>query len=642
MIHPALLKGVSLNLEDGCLSWRKPEPQSLSEWADKHFYLVAESSAIEGRWETFPCQKGIMNAISNDDIRVVTLFKAARIGYTKMIAAAVGYFAEHKHRNQVIWQPTDTDARDFVSDEIDPMIRDVPSVRKLLRGDADKKGKDNTKHRKAFLGSVLDIKGGKAARNFRRLTKDVAYYDELDGFDDDIEGEGSPTSLGDVRITNSSFPKSVRGSTPGTKGMSQIESSLEDADMVFRRYLPCPNCEEYQYLKWSGITFTDKDPKTTKYACEHCGTLIDYSQYPDMDAQGYWMTVDGSYLDDDDNFRDSDDKLIDAPFHAGFVIWAAYSYFTAWSELVAEFLKASAAAKHGRKTKLKTFVNTRLGELWEDDNESIEGESLLDRCENYGPDIPDGALLLTAAVDTQDDRFEIEVVGWGYGSESWSIEYNVIVGDTSQDPDIRGSVWQQLDDYLLTKFTHESGVPMRIAAACIDLGGHRTQNVYKFCMARVRRHIFAVQGQPGPGKPIAGNWSKSKKYNAKFIPVGVDSAKELVYSRLKVTNHGPGYCHFPSHYNQTYFDMLTAEKRVAKMVRGKKTMIWVPKTSGIRNEAFDCRVYNTAALELSKVNMDQMQKRLQQAKAQMRSTSKDATPPKRRRRKRGLMSKVEL
>ncbi len=649
LIHPETLKRLNKAITKGLSPCKKPEPLRLSEWADKNFYLVAESSAIEGRWETLPYQRAIMNTISNDDVRIVTLFKSARIGYTKLITAALGYFAEHKSRNQVIWQPTDTDARDFVSDEVDPMIRDVPPVRKLLRSDVEKKSKDNTKHRKAFLGSVLDIKGGKSARNFRRLTKDVCYYDELDGFDDDVEGEGAPTSLGDVRITNSSSPKSVRGSTPSTKGESQIESSLADADMVFRRHLPCPDCHEYQYLKWSGITWTANDPKTTKYACEHCGALIDYSQYPDMDSQGRWMSSDGSYIDDDDNFRsDDDDELIDPPFHVGFVIWAAYSYFTSWVELAAEFLKADAAKKRGDRTKLKTFVNTRLGELWEEENETVEGSSLLNRRENYGPEIPEGGLLLTAAVDVQDDRFEIEVVAWGYGSESWSIEYNVIIGDTSVDPEVKGSIWQQLDEYLLTRFTHETGVTMRIASACIDSGGHRTQHVYRFCMKRLRRRVFAVKGMPGQGKPIAGTWSKSKKYdNAKFILVGVDTAKELVYSRLKVEKLGPGYCHFPSHYDESFFSMLTAEKCITKLIRGKRSRAWVLKSSGARNEALDCRVYNLVALELSKANMSALQKKLKAVQAREKEVSEAedknvSLPQKRKRRKRGMISKVEI
>jgi len=140
LLHPEIKERLHKAIDLGLIPCKKPEPLSLSQWADKHFYLSSESSAIEGRWETLPYQRSIMNTISNDDIRVMTLFKSARLGYTKIITAAIGYFAEHKHRNQAIWQPTDTDARDYVSDEIDPMLRDVPVLRKLLRGDVDKKG----------------------------------------------------------------------------------------------------------------------------------------------------------------------------------------------------------------------------------------------------------------------------------------------------------------------------------------------------------------------------------------------------------------------------------------------------------------------------------------------------------------------
>lgn len=633
LLHPTLVDRINKCVSAGLQPLKKPEPQKMSEWADQYFYLSAESSAIEGRWETLPYQRSIMNTIGNDDVRVTTLFKAARIGYTKIICAAVGYHAEHKKRNQVIWQPTDDDAMDFEADEIGPMIRDVPVVRKTMLSDPDKKSRENTKHRKAFSGSVLDIKGGKSARNYRRMTKDVAYYDELDGFDDDIEGEGSPTSLGDVRITNSSFPKSVRGSTPSTKDASQIESSLADADMVFRRYVPCPDCGEYQYLKWSGMTWTNNDPKTTKHACEHCGSLIDYSELPDIDAAGQWRTEDGNYLDEDDNFCDVKGKKIDPPFHAGFVIWAAYSYFTSWAELVAEFLKANAAAKRGDVAKLKTFNNTRLGELWEEKNVTVESDTLTDRLEHYGPDIPEGAYVLTAAVDVQDNRLEVEVVAWGKDKESWSIEYNRIIGDTSADPDLENSVWADLDDYLLTNFTHENGKPMRIACATIDLGGHRTENVYKFCKARFRRRVYAVKGMDGPGKPIVGKLTPSRKYKANFIPVGVDTCKELVYSRLKLTTPGPGYCHFPAHYNDEYFDMLTSEKCVTKFVRGKRSRAWMIKSSGRRNEALDCRNYNMAALELLNANFDMLAKRFAEYQQEPAKQKKKATRRQPGRRK---------
>ncbi len=634
LIIPELRKRLNFYIRNGLSPLKKHEPIKLAEWADRYFYLSAESSSIEGHWETLPYQRSILNTVGNDDVREVTLFKSARVGYTKIICAAIGYNAEHKKRNQVVYQPTDTDARDFVSDEIDPMLRDVPVVRKLLKGDVEKKGKDNTKHRKAFRGSSLDIKGGKSARNYRRITKDIVYYDELDGFDMDVEGEGAPVSLGDTRITTSSFPKSVRGSTPGIEGMSQIQSSMDDADMVFRRYLPCPECEEYQYLKWSNIDWTNGDPKTTKYACEHCGSLIDYSQFPDMDAEGVWWTEDGCYLDDDDNFRNGKDKLIDPPYHAAFIIWSAYSYFTTWSELAAEFIKANTAKKKGDTTKLKTFINTKLGELWTDEGKTVESDAFIDRLENYGPEVPEGALILTCGVDIQDDRIEAEVIGWGIDAESWSVEYNIFVGDTSVDPVNKDSVWQQLDDYLLTRFTNETGVTMRIASACIDLGGHRAQHVYSFCMQRIRRRVFVIKGLSGAGRPITSRSRKSKKYSGTYIPVGVDAAKDLIFSNLKVKNPGPGYCHYPSHYTEQYFDQLTAEKCVTKNVRGKASRVWVLKSAGRRNEALDCRVYGRAALELLNVNMAQLEKRMDSAVQEKNQN----TPAKSQRRHRRMIS----
>lgn len=110
----------------------KPESLTLSQWADKHFYLSAESSYTEGTWETIPFQKAIMDCISNDDIRTVDFIKSARVGYTKMILAALGYFHEHKKRNTVLFQPTEPDAEDFSLTELTPMLRDVDVMAKVF------------------------------------------------------------------------------------------------------------------------------------------------------------------------------------------------------------------------------------------------------------------------------------------------------------------------------------------------------------------------------------------------------------------------------------------------------------------------------------------------------------------------------
>lgn len=583
-------------------------PICMSDWADKYFYLVAESSSIEGQWRTLPFQKGIMDCMGSGDIPVVTLFKPARIGATKCMVAASGYFVAHHHRSQILYQPTDSDARDFVGDEIDPMIRDVPAVSECMLVDPEKRSSGNTKHRKEFVGAVIDIKGGKSARNYRRMTRDVVMYDELDGFDVDVEGEGSPVSLGDIRISTSSFPKSIRGSTPGTEGESLIQASIEDADLTVWRYLPCPDCGIFHRLEWANMHWVGDDPDSVLHACESCGSLVGYEQYQAMDALGKWGSEDGVWLMDDVTFADSGGAYVEPPRHIAFRFWAGYSYFTTWSELVSEFLRANIAKKRGDLSKLKTFVNTRLAELWTEEGTVIDAMPLMDRREDYGPEVPEGALVITAGVDVQIDRVEVETVAWGIGMENWSLEYKVFSGATALAPEVPGTVWAELDKYLRKRFVHENGTVMRIIACCID-SAHSTQSVYKFCARRAGRRIVAIRGYAGAGRKVASPHRKSKKYDATFMPVGVDSCKELLYTALRVESPGPNYCHFPLAYDQKHFKGLTAEKRTSKFVAGRRVSVWVPKRPGIRNEPLDVRNYCRAAIEmLTTLNLDKVKR----------------------------------
>jgi len=578
-------------------SLESPHPLKLSEWADQHFYLSPESSSVAGRWETLPYQKAIMNAMSNDDIEIVTWKKSARVGYTKCFCAAVGYFAEHKKRNQVIYQPTDSDAEDFAKDEIDTLIRDVPCVRDTMKTDPEKKSKDNTITKKSFVGSTLDIKGGKSARNYRRLTKDVVYYDELDGFDHDVDGEGSATSLGDTRITTSSFPKSIRGSTPRQSGLSQIEASFEEADLQFYRHYNCPHCNTWHQLRWSGMTWMDNDSSTVHHACEHCGGMIHYSQIAELDKVGQWRTEQGQYINENDLFFNDKNKKIDPPRHIAFHIWAGYSYFTTWPQLVAEFLIANKSAKEGNVSRLKTFVNTKLGESWSEQGEQVDHETLISRRESY-TDVKDNVKLLTGSVDVQGDRLEVLVIGWLKGYENYHVDHIILMGDPS-----KGAVWDELTATLRTQYLKENGTPIGIHTTCIDSGGHHTQIVYDYVKRRKVNRLYAIKGMAGEGRAVANPRDIiGYPHKRKVIMVGVDTAKAMIYSLLKVRDVGAGYCHFNMTCDEEYFLQLTAEKLITKFIRGFPVKEWL-KTRA-RNEILDLMVYSLAALILSGINVN--------------------------------------
>ena len=271
---------------------------------------------------------------------------------------------------------------------------------------------------------------------------------------------------------------------------------------------------------------------------------------------------------------------------AGFHLNELYSPWRRWAEVVDDFL----LAKKNPET-LKTFVNTSLGETWEESGEQVDDDVLFNRRESYT--VPDEVQVLTCGVDVQDDRIEAEVVGWREGQESWGIEYRVIYGDPAQK-----EVWDHLDQFLQKTYQNENGDVLKISSTCIDTGGHHTQITYDFIKPRQLRRIFAVKGVGGAGRPIVSSPSHKRtgqnKRPVDLFTIGTDDAKGLIYSRLKLIEPGPGYCHFPMTYDQEFFAQLTAEKIVTKYRKGFPYKEWV-KTRP-RNEALDNRVYSLAAL----------------------------------------------
>jgi phage terminase large subunit GpA-like protein len=269
---------------------------------------------------------------------------------------------------------------------------------------------------------------------------------------------------------------------------------------------------------------------------------------------------------------------------AGFKVNSLLSPFLSLGDLAKKFL-----ACRGDIDMLKTFINETLGEAWEDAAERVDGASLLGRGESYSPkSVPAGVAIVTAGIDTQSDRLEIQVVGWGANEESWLLAHEVLHGDPAQE-----SVWQELDTMLLAPFTNENGRELRIRAACIDTGGHHANQVHAFCRPRRGRRIFPTKGIAGPRPVWPRRASRTHDKRNEIFLIGVDTAKDALYGRLRIGKPGPGYIHFPvgQGFDEEFFRQLTSEQVVTRKREGRPYRVWV-LPPGRKNEALDC--YNLA------------------------------------------------
>ena len=563
-----------------------PPKLTLSEWAERYAVLSRETSAQTGRFKAFGYQTGMLDAVTDPTVNEITVMKSARVGYTKMLDHVVGYYLHQDPSPILLVQPRYEDAEDYSKTEIAPMLRDTP-VLAAIAGDPKAKDSNQTILKKTLSnGSSLALVGANSPAGFRRITARVILFDEIDGYPSGGAGsEGDQIALGKKRGETFWNRKVVMGSTPTIKGVSRIEKSWAESDQR-RFHVPCPHCGEKQPLEWGGPETPhgikwkkDEDgnglPETVYYVCRENGCVIDEADKPAMIGAGEWIAS--------------------KPFngHAGFHIWAGYSLFVnaAWPKLVAEWLrvKSDPLAR-------QTFINLVLGEPYEDRGEKAFSEhKLVARTEVWGAEVPDGVAVITVGGDTQDDRIELEVVGWGRNEESWSIAHEVIEGD----PD-NTSTWDLVDAYLKRIWRRADGRGFEVTAACIDSGGHHTQRVYEFAKARLGRRIWAVKGESASGGARSPVWPVKRptsRTKSTFRPViiGVNAAKDVIRTRLHIEEPGPGYMHFPADRDINYFAQMVAERSVLKVLRGQKFRVW-ELPSGRANEALDMRVYAYAAL----------------------------------------------
>lgn len=576
------MKKATVNLMRKVFSVLKPPPDmSISQWADEYRRLSSESSAEPGRWRTTkaPYQREIMDAISDVKIQKVVVMSAAQIGKTDgFILNPIGYYMHYDPSPIMVLQPTIKMAETFSKDRLTPMLRDTPVLTNKVNDKSRNSG--NTILQKIFPGGHVTMVGANSASSLASRPIRILLSDEIDRYPATAGNEGDPLLLAGKRLTTFWNKKEVCVSTPTIKGLSRIEVEYEHSTQE-EWYVPCPECGEYQMIEWARIVFDKNNLEDVSCACEKCGVISHEIAWKEQYQKGKFIA------------KYPRRKV------RGFHLNTLASLFVEWREIVEKFLTANEEKKKGNIELLKVWTNTEMGQTWEEEGTQVEEDELLARREKYNCEVPEEVICLTAGVDTQDDRFEIEVVGWGEGKESWGIKYQVIYGDLKLQ-----NIWNELDIFLNQTFTRADGAKLKIICTCMDSGGHFANEVYKFCKPRTARRIFAIKGKGGTEVPYFNKPTKSNREKTPLFSIGVDTGKSLLFQRLSVENEGPSYCHFPKEndkgYNESYFKGLTSEKMVMTYKKGKAQYIWKIKDyEHKRNEALDCRNYSMVALEIA-------------------------------------------
>ena len=608
-----------------------PADLTVTQWAEAKRRLSAESAAEPGPWRTerTPYLREPMDAFTDPKVRHIVMVAASQVGKSEFLNNCIGYIIDEDPGSILFIHPTTIDAQEYSKLRIAPMLRDSPALRQKI---AAPKSRDshNTILQKAYPGGILTMCGSTEAHALASKPIRYVFGDERDRWATSAGNEGDPWDLAMARQTTFYNAKAVEVSTTTIKNASAIEAAYYTGTME-RWNSKCPHCGEYHEIRWSDIRFEYDEiivshKKTYKvkkvyYTCPGCGCISTEAEMKRAPAK--WI---------------AENPEAYGQGTRSFWLNAFVSQWASWESIVLKYLNALGSTK-----KMQVVFNTCFGEPWEDRGDIEDEDSLLARREDYGKDkngepveLPPGVLVLTAGVDTQDDRMEYEIVGHGFFGETWGIEKGIVMGRPDDD-----ATWNKLDEVVFDRVMRfENGVGLRVSMSFVDEGGHFTQSVRAQCNARISKKVFCIKGMPGQDKPYISPPKKQKIFVNQIAvgtcwqyQLGVDSGNEIIMDNLRVQTPGQKYCHFPKRddYGSAYFAGLLSETKVYDPNK-KQPWSWKKIPGHERNEPLDCRNYALAAFKALPKNLDEIDRQIKAASGVRvpAPPSANITPPKRR------------
>lgn len=573
---------VHLRLDAVVRHMTPPRKETVLAWAERERRLTQGVSAIAGRFVALPYQKFLLEAVTQNRYSEHCWMIASQLVKTESINSVIGYFMDVEPCGIMVVYPTLDRAKDYSKKKLARMISSTRCLRNKVNP-SRARDSGNTVCSKEFAGGDIIMCGSNSPSSLRSSSRRVVIQDEIDSYQQSAGSEGDPCALADTRAENFSNAVLIKASTPTIKGMSKIETLFEDSTK-HRYHVPCPKCGQKQVLQWSHVKWPEGKPQDAYYLCSNADCAHHWT-----DAERIRAIYQGEWIAENPNHR-----RLGAQMSALYrLIGLKNTYGSYLHEFAETFLDRKAKGAQS----LKAWINTFLAESYEEESLQINADDIAGRADNYEPIcLPKQVLILTAGVDVQKLRIEVEIKGWGADEESWGIKHIVLDGDTSQD-----GIWQKLDEVLSQTFTREDGVPLKVTRAFVDMG-YRSPEVLKFCAIRIERGVYPCRGinRVGtnlppllPAKPSRNNKAKIPHWN-----IGVTVAKTALYDRFQLTPPAPRAMHFPvGHgYDGDYFKQLTAEKRRTRFAFGQPYFIFEKDNNAVRNEALDLNVYAYAAL----------------------------------------------
>lgn len=571
----------------------KPDPIHLtvSQWADEFRFLSTRASAEAGRWTTnrTPYLREPMDSLSpQDPCESVCMLFGSQLGKTETGLNWIGHIIDIAPGPGLMVQPTDKMSKNVVRQRLDPAIAESPALASKVAVAKSRDGGNNLES-KEFDGGILIMAGANSPANLASMPIRYLFLDEVDRYPGDVGGEGDPVNLARARTRTFSNSKELITSTPTEEGSSRIAQEFESTDQR-HYYVPCPECNTPQVFQFPNLRWDKKEengktidlPETVAYMCEHCGCLI-------PEHQKTWMIENGEWVPHKPEIKRRKGYFLNS-------LYSPLGWYS-WQQIVQDFLETEK-----KPNLLKTFVNTVLAQTWHEKGDVPDWEAMYRRREKYSfGTCPKEVIFLTAGVDIQRDRIEVEIVGWGRNFQSCSVDYHVFEGETAKQ-----KPWDMLWALLNETWPIEGrNVSIPLAMMAVD-SSDQTQIVYSQVRKVADPRVMAVKGMDNQIVPVAQPKYMDIDYKGKKIyrgvrmwPVGVSVIKTELYGffrlqpALEEGEPNPvGFCRWPQ-YEKEYFYQLTAEQRIRRTVNGRTVFRWEKKYE--RNEALDCRVYARAA-----------------------------------------------